>query len=190
MSPTGSGRLLSSAFLYSSTAESSPRSHSARIAWSSPLVTADFRLIQARCSAPAALLVVAGSGSPMLWRWLCSCAANWERCCEYSLKSDFSCGSFTPSAACLNPSCPSLSVSITLLVVETTCFWSFIQIQSRPATDARVSILLILRHSVVDQRMRDNAAGRLVDLRLIRYHLDPIVLLVWSVLRRNYLRAA
>jgi hypothetical protein len=115
-------RPFSNASLYSFTAESSPRSHSARIAWSSPLVRADFRLIHARCIAAAALLVFSGFTSPKALAWVCSTVAKRERCCEYSLKSDLSYGSFTASAACLKPSWPSLSVSIKPLIVEITSF--------------------------------------------------------------------
>src|SRR5207237_5303459 len=83
VSRTGPESPLCIASSNSCTAESSPRSHSLRIALSSPLVTADLRLIQARCIAPAVLLVFSGSDSPRLRACVCNSFAKRERCCEY-----------------------------------------------------------------------------------------------------------
>ena len=81
-----------------------------------------FKLIHPRCIAPAALPPVSGSASPTLLASVWSSLAKRDRCCEYSVKSDLSCGSFTASAASLKPFCPSLRVSIRLLIVEIVSF--------------------------------------------------------------------
>src|SRR4029077_20935443 len=83
---------------------------------------ADLRLIQARCIAPAALLLSSGLLSPRATAWLCNSPAKRERCSEYSLKTDLSRGFVTASAAWRKPSCPSLSVSMRSLIVEIVSF--------------------------------------------------------------------
>src|SRR3954451_11174182 len=104
---------------YASLAESSPRSHSSRIASSSMPLIVERMLTQKRCSMPAVELPF--SGSPPNWRTLAaSCAAPSAQRSAFPSKKILSCGFLTPSAQVRNPSSPSLQVSINSFRVEIT----------------------------------------------------------------------
>src|SRR5215468_3077089 len=99
------------ASLYDSTAESSPRSHSLRMAWSSFPVNVPLMFIHARCIAPAAEPDLSGSPPKLRtadWSSLTQVARSFATWLKKFLRS----GALTLSAASLNPSCPSLQVSM------------------------------------------------------------------------------